>query len=369
MSESGTLPRPRQVTVVGGFAILASVILVIIVFDAMNNVRSVESRRAVEDFLSKSPGSGLGLSVDEAVDLMRTLVFITGALSAMAFVLAIYVLQRHNGARIALTVVAGALVVVASPIAGFLPITIAVAAAMLWSPPVRDWFAGRAPRPPRAVPPPPVAPPAAPPAVTHAEPDLPAAPSEGSEPAAPPPPPAAYPFGAPTGGVTPPTHAYGQPPMAPPPMGAYPPPAAMAPRRPMTVLIAGILTIVGAILALGFFGLLALALATDEEGFRRSLREEPDFSTSGLSEDGVVTFMWFLIVVIVVWSVVAVVLAVFAMLGAQWARILLTISAALSVFFTLFLSVIVIVLLFTGGANEWYRKDGRAAPQPPPPVW
>jgi hypothetical protein len=364
MSESGTLPRPRQVTVVGGFAILASVLLVISVFDAMTSVRSVESRRAVEDFLSKSPGSGLGISVDQAVDLMRTLVFITGALAAMVFVLAIYVLQRHNGARIALTVVAGALVVVASPIAGFLPITIAVAAAMLWSPPVRDWFAGRIPQP-QTVSPRPVAPPA----VMHTEPDVPSAPSEGSEPVAPTPPPAAYPFGAPTGGVTPPAYPYGQPPMAPPPTGAYPPPAATAPRRPMTVLVAGILTISGAILALGFFGLLAVALATDEAGFRRSLREDPNFSTSGLSEDGVVRFMWVLVVAILVWSVVAIVLAVFAMLGAQWARILLTISAALSVFFTLFLSVIVIVLLFTGGANEWYRKEGRAAPQPPPPVW
>ena len=77
--------------------------------------------------------------------------------------------------------------------------------------------------------------------------------------------------------------------------------------------------------------------------------------------------------VFAIWSLIALVLAVFAMRRQNWARILTVISAAMTALFSLLaiLSVVsvipliaaiaAVVLYFTGGANEWYRAQERAA--------
>ena len=78
-------------------------------------------------------------------------------------------------------------------------------------------------------------------------------------------------------------------------------------------------------------------------------------------------------VVIAVWSVAACLLACWALTGRSWARVLLTISAGATVvvstavfwlgvpFVSLFGGIAVLVLLFIGGANEWYRAQGAHA--------
>ena len=79
--------------------------------------------------------------------------------------LGVFVLQRHRGARIALSVVAVPILLanlVTAPLTGgLLGALIAAATVMLWTGPARDWFAGRPVRQPpvppsaREEPPPP----------------------------------------------------------------------------------------------------------------------------------------------------------------------------------------------------------------------
>ena len=140
------LQRPRQVTVAAGIGLVGCLVLVIDLFDTMAHTRTVDARDGIASFLSKPPGDGLGLSVDQVLELWRVVLLLSGALAAAAFVMGIFLIQRHNGARIGFTVAAG-LLLLAMPAVGVVPVVLAVAATGLWSEAARDWFAGRAPRP------------------------------------------------------------------------------------------------------------------------------------------------------------------------------------------------------------------------------
>ena len=83
------------------------------------------------------PGAGRGDAVAAALlgprawrwrrwsTLMRVLVYVAAALAAPIFVLAIYVLQRHRGARVVLTV-AAALLLFTTPVAGLMPMLVGI---------------------------------------------------------------------------------------------------------------------------------------------------------------------------------------------------------------------------------------------------
>ena len=141
MSETKAA-RPSQVTMSGWVAVIGSALLVLTLFDSMSQLRSIEMRENVEDFLASPPGDGLGLTVGGALEVIRGLMLFTGAAAAVAMVLGIYVLQRNKGARIGFSVAAGALMLTAPVSGGFLPVLIAFAAMMLWTGPARAWFAG-----------------------------------------------------------------------------------------------------------------------------------------------------------------------------------------------------------------------------------
>ena len=179
------------------------------------------------------------------------------------------------------------------------------------------------------------------------------------------------PYGVPPAGATPPghyaygeqpygryaPHLYGQPGFGPPGFGVRDPNA-----RPATILAAGIVTFVSCGLVLlmqGFFLIVLLvARATLDLG------EDPFFD--GSTTDGVAVGV---MAVTLVWSVVAIGLAVYALRRSNGARIALAVSSGLTVAACLLASIsgafpsilvllpaiAVIVLLFTGGAGEWYR--------------
>lgn len=369
MSEQG-LRRPRQVTVAGGVGIVGCLFLIIGVFDTMAETRTVDARDSVADFLSRPPGEGLGLTVAEVLDLWRILLYVAGGLAATAFVLAIYLFQRHNGARIGFTVVAS-LLLLAMPAIGILPAVLAVSAVSLWSQPARDWFAGRTPqqRPAPQVQTAPTPPPTPPPTFeppTYQPPSAPAAPSTSQ------PPPYAQAYGQP------PVQAPVQAPMSPP---AWAPPAASQAdlRRPGSVTWAAILTWVFSGLTLLAMVLVFVFVAIDRAGFEAELESQmasdPQIRNLGLSVDELIAFVLGVCGLVAFWSVSAAVIAFFAFRRHVWARILLGASAAASAalslvailgivpLLTLIPSVAVIVLLFSRSASAWYA--GRPAGSAP----
>jgi hypothetical protein len=349
----------------GGFAVVGCLLLVAALFDAMDRMHSADMRDTVGGWLAGAP-SGVTISVDQMVAVLRGLVLVNGALAAAGTVLAVYALLRHNGARIGFTVVAGVLLVTGPLSGSVLPVVVAISAGMLWSRPARDWFAGREPRPVTA-------------SVLRTEEDRPS-PGEGwspepvPEPAAPAqqPPPSSYPFGQP------PPQRSNQPVAGwPPPQygvtPAYPGPSPRPnDKRPVTVTVAAVLTwIFSAITALVY--LLVIVMMTVAKGrLLEALNSNPDFARLDISTNDLLAVLWVMSAVAIVWSLAAMVLAFLVVRRQNWARITLVVSAAVTALVsvaafpvglpTLVAAVATIALLFTGGANAWFSRSGGGYP-------
>src|SRR6476620_2417728 len=144
--EKTSLVRPRQVTTGALLAAVGSVVLVLSLFDTLGRLRSADTRSEIDDILSGGAGATLGLDTGQVVDILRVLSLVSGAMAAAALVCAVFVFQRHRGARLGLTVVT-ALLVLTVPVAGIMPLLLVVAVVLVWSRPARDWFDGRQPAP------------------------------------------------------------------------------------------------------------------------------------------------------------------------------------------------------------------------------
>ncbi|WP_148573691.1 hypothetical protein [Nocardioides caldifontis] len=367
MSEKERLPRPRQVTMAAVMSVVGSVVLVVSLVDTLGRLRSAETRRTIDDFLAQPPGSGLGIDTAQVVELMRVLGYASAVLAATTLVLGVFVAQRHHGARIGLTVAAG-LLLLTMPVSGLMPLFVAAAAGLAWTRPARDWFAGR-------------------PAAAAAP--SPALSEQG-------PPPSPFPYGGSGGrpeerpvhlpdespaqqppptpewqpGTAPVQHpdAQGQPWPSP----SYPPAPARPPgKRPATVTAAAVLTWAGAGVTAGLAALtgIVVAVAPDavvDEFDRISADSGADLS---LTRQEVLATAWVSVAILLVWSLIAILLAVLAFRRSNVGRVLLTISAAMTALLsllsivslvpgiTLVMGIATVVLLYTGGANQWYRKE------------
>ena len=400
MPDPQTEPRPFLVTLLSWFAIGASLLMVIAVYDYLGRLETVEFQRGVETWLAAGDGTGLTMTASQVTEFLRVLALGTGALAAAGVVLATFVLQRHNGARIGLTVVA-ALLLMTYRMTGSLAFAVAAAATMLWSPRVRGWFTpstGSARSPissttvvrvdePNTTPPRSTGDEPAPGegAATPAE-EMPAAPPSPAPSA--PPPPAASPYGqAPPPPPGPPMYPPPGATSAPPP-GFYPPGApgmpppvpviGGRPPRPSSVLVAAVITWVSAGLTL-LVALLALVevMALRSELIKQ-IESSSQFQGQQLDASAVATGIGVVAGVLAIWSLSAVVLAIFVFRGQSWARILLAISAGMTAlvsllmiltivtFFTLAASVAVLVLLFVSQSNDYFRGQ---AGDPSLPVW
>ena len=175
-------------------------------------------------------------------------------------------------------------------------------------------------------------------------------------------PPGQYPYGQqPYGGYAP--HQYGGPAYGPPGFGRRDPNA-----RPGTVLAAGIVTIVlSGLSLLGALIMLIIGMAMT------SIDDEVFEGTDNAFQIGaVVVAVWF------AWSLAAILLAIFTMRRSRGARIALVVSSGLTIVvsvvsiagdgfgsvLTLLGAIAVTILLFTGGANEWYRGRHDVADTP-----
>lgn len=201
-------------------------------------------------------------------------------------------------------------------------------------------------------------------------------------------PPPGNPYGEPQ---TPPSNPYGQPASTPPAYSGYgETPTAQQPyaqqpygqasygptrdpdKRPGTVTAASIITIVMSTITFLLFAIVTVALLVARDDVIDEIDQEMA-NTQGLedmSADDLANFITIIMLVFVAWCLAAIVLAVLAMRRKNWARITVIISAAMAALFsllgitslisgiTLIAAIAVIVLYFTGGANDWYAKRG-----------
>ena len=319
--------RPPQVTVAGWLVIAGSAVVVLLVLDQIAKLHSLDTRDAVEDYLSRPPGDQLGLSTQEALTALRVVLTVTGVAAAAAAVLGWYALQRSTGARLALSVLAVPLFLSGFSFGGFvgggvLPAMVTAAIVMLWLQPARDWFRGIswvAPRPT-----PPVSrPPSRDPLL-----DLP-------PPSTPPLYPA--PYAGPSAG----------------------PSAAAAPERPASVRWACVIVwVVTAATGLLFAASLVQLLVFPDDVLGEMRRDYPSLTAS----DADLTRLSAVVcAVAIVWSLAGAALAVLVWRRVAWAAAALTVSAVLACLALVPVpaSVATVVLLQRSEARAWLRAPVR----------
>ena len=138
--------RP-QVTIAAWLVMSGSVFVVLTAFDQMAGLRSMETREAVEEFLSRPPGDGLGLGVQGMLSLMRVLTMVAAACATAAAILGFQVLRRSAVRAAGAHRAGGAVVRRPASRSAACPAAIIVGSIiMLWFQPARDWIDGKAPR-------------------------------------------------------------------------------------------------------------------------------------------------------------------------------------------------------------------------------
>jgi hypothetical protein len=348
-----TTHRPPQVSLASGIVMFSSVVVLLTAWERVTSLRSLETQEAIRDVLAEAPFTSLGLTVSSTTELLRVSCMVAAACACATAILGWYVRKPDRSSRLALTLFAVVVFLTGIPAGGLAGSFVAAGAAMLWMHPAREWFATGRWTPPDPVPTTKDRGPAGRDASGPADPwgrppadsGGPSAPSSGPSATSPSvPPPASRPFGEP---AAPTQHApadrpaespYGQ---AHPQHQPAPAPYATHPAdwqrqqllraRPGAMVAAFVITVVtaGGLLALS---LLWLAIAGFSPDFLRTVLEQqqPELLDDGLSLQQVRTTVYALAGLFVVWCVVALVLAGFAMARREWARRGLMVSAAFS---------------------------------------
>jgi hypothetical protein len=339
VSEATSANRPGQVTLAGWLIIIGSVFVVITAFETISGLHTVEVRESVRRALREPPANGLGIGTETGLTILRVLAMIAGGCAAAAAILGWHVLQRHRGARLALTVLAVPLLISGFAAGGFMSTIVAVAAIMLWTPPARDWFDGRQRERVSAVSggtPPPAAPLNPPPPPPSEEPPF----GETPEPR------------AVSGFGTPPEVAPG----APAPVAGQPT-AEMTKRgvRPAPLVLACTLTWVCSVMGLVGLVLTGALLASNQDRvLDEAHKQNPNLADDGITDDMLMTTLWMVLVVFALWGIAAMVLAYLTWIGQDWARITLIVSTCAVAVIALMAAVsappILVVVLAAGAA-------------------
>jgi hypothetical protein len=291
-----TEQRPPQVTLASGIVMFASFVVLLTAIERVTTLGSLETQQSIRDVLAQAPFSSLGLDFQGATQLLRIGALVAAAAACATAILGWYVRKPDRSARLGLTIFAVPVFVSGLSIGGLAGSFVAAGTAMLWLVPGREWFATGRWTPPT------------PPAETV----------ERSSPLRRTPPPAA------------PVHAQGTGQTLP----SSPAPSAWQHQqlhaRPAAMVTAFVITVVmaGGLLAMS---LLWVAMASLSPEFLRSvLEQQPDMFDEGLTFDQVRDTVIAFSSAFIVWCVVALVLAGFAMARRDWARRGLMIIAAFS---------------------------------------
>lgn len=326
-------PRPPQATFAGVLIIGGSLLLIAAAWERVATLHTLEAQRGIETWLSSNDLDGM--TVDGLVTTLRVLCIIGGGAAAASTILGFQVFQRSLSARIALAALAPLLFV------GALASNVVVAAmavfgiGLLWAQPTRDWYAGRpwvqAYQDRRA---------ARVGTLRSGSPTLPGPPAPPSPPAAPSDPSQAQPPAAPVPGYRVPAH---RPDVV---------------RRPGALLAACILTWVLSAMTVVGMTLMALVVAAQgEQIFAEVKKQEPDMvASSGITEQQFVASFLAVSAGLVLWGMVALVLAGLAFAGQNWARIALAVSGVCAAILTLVMALTVpplVVLTAALGVGTW----------------
>jgi len=173
---------------------------------------------------------------------------------------------------------------------------------------------------------------------------------------------------------------YGQP-AQPPPYGQQPAYAQpgygyggpASDKRPGSVTAAAVITLIFSGLSLLLYAFILVALVVARDEVLDEITRQPDFEDAGISADSAFGVILAFVGVFLIWCLIACILAVLVLRRSNAARITLVVSSSVTALFsllgigsgvsaiTLIAAVAVIVLLFVGGANEWFKGRGRQA--------
>jgi hypothetical protein len=315
-----TEQRPPQVTLASSIVMFASVVALLTAWELVSSLGSLEMQDTIRGVLVDPPFSGTGLDLQAASDLLRVVATVSAVCACATAILGWYVRRPDRHARLALTLFAVPLFLTGLPAGGLAG---SFGAAMLWMAPAREWFAtGRwtPPAPARDA-------------------DTGRTPSGGGwpppredEPTAPPkaPPPATRPFGEPPAGA-PYAPQVSQLPQVHAPHAQQWQERQLLNARPSAMVAAFVLTVVmaGGLLVLS---LLWIALAGLSPDFLMRVLEEqqPGLVEEGVTLEQVRSTVFAYAGAFIVWCLIALTLAGFAMARRAWARRGLMASAAFS---------------------------------------
>lgn len=297
METPSSPPRPRQVTLAAWLIMAGSALVVLMVFDRIMGLHTLQTRESVQRFLSEPPGQDLGLGIDGVLSIIRTVAMVAAGCATAAAILGYQVLRRSRSARLALTVLALPLFVCGMVTGGFLSSVVAAASLMLWLQPSRDWFNG----------------------VTR---EAPTAPTTSTTPTTPtpPPPPVAT-------GPDRPHPGFGQ--VAPPQAAVWPGVETDPQARPAAVAWACVLTWTCSVLAILMMLVSVVALMADSRLVLDELnRQNPEIAAQGVTEQLLRTVTYVMAAVVMIWSTVAILLAALVWRRSDLARRVLVVSAS-----------------------------------------
>ena len=366
--------RPQQATLGAGMVIAAGVLHVFGSFDHMRNLRSVETKERLDSTLSTPSGGSLGINQDQLLDWMHVGLLVSAAAATAAIVMGIQALRRESVAPkvlIGLSALTLLGAVLLDPLMGMF---LAAGTAMLWSGPARDWFAHRPVRASR---------------LELAMSETPREPQQGAEPPQAPQtwptqseqpswqqPQAPAPYGAPQPPQQAP-HPYGAPAYG---LGA--PQQQWAPQRrpgaPGPVKAAALITVIATGLVAVVYAFLIVAIFAAQDQIMAELERNPQVQDLNITGADLRNIIVAASIFLLIWSVIAMVLAVLTWRRQNWARIMLIVSAVVTALMGLLAlpfsllhiaaAISVVVLLLTGPAREWFNRTPQfQAPYPGQP--
>jgi hypothetical protein len=144
--------------------------------------------------------------------------------------------------------------------------------------------------------------------------------------------------------------------------------------RPGTVTVATAVTAAASGLAALCLGFMLIVLLVSRDDVDEAVRDDPDLQDLDFDVVAAVEIFQWMVAAMLLWCVIAIVLALVAHQRSRAARLLLAVSAGLAAMVSGLLgllavfpflwtaaSITTVVLLFTGRAGEWYAERPAAA--------